>query len=206
MQRLSQAMLVLTMLLVGMIFSTGTAQACSCAAGSPQQHFRGADAVFTGEIVDRSGQRRIDYGQASGPGEFTYTVAVDRVFKGEVAETQEFVSGTDGASCGVVFPQDGSIMVFGQIVKGQSGGQGEAPQYSTNLCSGSQTTSTAPTGFGDGSPPPTSAGYEGSTQTDPDEDMGQSAVPNWALVAGAALLVALALGGVLLVARRRRLT
>jgi hypothetical protein len=164
-QRLSQTMLVLMMLLVGMIFSTGTAQACSCVAGTPQQHFKWADAVFTGEIVDRTGQRRIDYGQAFGPGEFTYTVAVDRVFKGEVAETQQFVSGTDGASCGVVFPRDGSIVVFGQIVKGQSGGQGQAPQYSTSLCSGSQTTSTAPTSFGDGAPPPTRAGYVGSTQT-----------------------------------------
>ena len=204
-QRLSQTMLVLMMLLVGIIFSTGTAQACSCAAGSPQQHFRGADAVFTGEIVDRTGQRRIDYGQASGPGEFTYTVAVDRVFKGGVAETQEFVSGTDGASCGVVFPQDGSITVFGQIVKGQTGGQGEAPQYFTNLCSGSQTTSTGPTSFGDGAPPPTAAGYDATAaQTDPDGDMGQSAVPNWALVAGVALLVALALGGGVVVARHRR--
>lgn len=204
MERLSRAMLVLMMLLVGMIFSTGTAQACSCAAGSPQQHFRGADAVFIGEIVDRSGKRWNDYGEARGPGEFTYTVDVGEVFKGEVAKTQQFVSGTDGAACGVVFPQDGSIMVFGQIVKGQSGGKGEAPQYSTDLCSGSQTTSTAPTSFGDGSPPPTSSGYEGSTQTDPDEDMGQSAAPNRAIVAGIALLVTLVLGGALFVARRRR--
>ena len=206
MQRLSQTMLVLMMLLVGMIFSTWTAQACSCAAGSSQQHFKWADAVFAGEIVDRSGQRWVDDGNASGPGQFTYTVEVDRVFKGEVAETQQFVSGTDGASCGVVFPKDGPILVFGQIVKGHGAGQGEAPQYWTGLCSGSQTTATPPTSWGDGAPPPTGAGYEGGTQTDPDGDMGQSALPNWIPVAGTALLVTLGIGIGVVVAQRRRRT
>ena len=43
--------------------------------------------------------------------------------------------------------------------------------------------------------PPTSAGYDATAvQTDPDYDMGQSAVPNWVLIAAVALLVAAGLG------------
>lgn len=201
----ARALGVLLMVLMGMTFTTGTAQACSCAGGSKAQQFKGADAVFTGEIVDRSGERWIDYGNASGPGQFTYTVDVERVFKGEVSETQKFVSGTQSSACGAVFPKDGPILVFGLAGKGVATGKIASDQYSTGLCSGSYVPTSAPTGFGEGAPPPTSAGYDASAvQTDPDYDMGQSAVPSWVLVAGVAFLVAAGLGLGLLVARRRR--
>lgn len=206
MRRIVRGCLVLVVLLVGTFVTTGTAQACSCAAGSKAQHFKGADAVFYGKIVERSGQRWIDYGNASGPGSFTYTVEVDRVFKGEVAETQKFVAGTQGSACGVVFPKDGSILVYGQAGKGVPTGKVAPAQYSTGLCSGSYLLAAPPTSFGEGAAPPTSAGYVSTAvQTDavaPALDTGQSAVPV-AVWFGVAALVGLLVGAMVFWVRRR---
>ncbi len=204
MQRFARGVLVLLVLVAGMIFTTGTAQACSCALGSSVDQMERADAVFTGEIVERSGKRVDKVGKnAYTAGQFTYAIEVDRVFKGEVTEVQQVVAGTGEASCGVVFPEDGPILVFGTSSGGVGSGKVAPDQYGTSLCSGSQTTSSAPAFFGEGEPP-IGAVEEVSTPTDPDYDVGQSAVPSWVLVAGVAFLAAAGLGIGLLVARRRR--
>ncbi len=204
MRRIVRGFLVLVVLLAGTFVTTGTAQACSCAVGPKAQPFKGADAVFYGEIVERSGQRWIDYGQASGPGQFTYTVDVDRVFKGAVSETQEFVAGTQGSACGAVFPKDGPILVYGQAGNGVATGKVAPDQYSTGLCSGSYAAAAPPTGFGEGAAPPTSAGYVSTAvQTNAGtDDTGQSAVPVAAWF-GVAALAGMLVGGVVLWVRRR---
>jgi hypothetical protein len=208
MRRIGQAGVVVVLLLAAIVVPTTAAQACSCAMGTPQQLENWAGAVFTGEIVDRTGARMVKSGQAYAPGSFTYTIEVDRVFKGSVTEVQKVVAGTDGAACGVVFPKEGPILVYGQTGKGLLTGEVAPDEYWTGLCSGSKTTSTAPTSYGAGAPPPTSAGYlSTATQTDPEVDTSSSALPGGVVVVGGAAAGALALiVGLVYLARRRRST
>lgn len=202
MRRIGQAGVVLLLLVAAIVVPTTAAQACSCAMGQPQQLEKWAGAVFTGEIVDRTGARKVKSGQAFGA--FTYTIEVDRVFKGAVAEVQKVVAGTSGAACGVVFPKEGPILVYGHTGKGLGTGQTAPDEYWTGLCSGSSTTSTAPASYGAGAPPPTSAGYlSTSARTDPDFDTSTSAVPTGVVVAGAATAGLALITGLLYLRRRR---
>lgn len=183
MQRFARGALVLLLLVAGMIFTTGTAQACSCALGSPVDQMERADAVFTGEIVERSGKRVDKVGKnAYTAGQFTYTIEVDRVFKGEVNKVQEIVAGTGESSCGVVFPEDGPILVFGTSTGGVGSGKVAPDQYGTNLCSGSQTTSSAPASFGEGEPP-IGAVPAAAPQSEESEYV-DSTLQGWAVLAG----------------------
>ena len=205
MRQIGRAGAVLLVLMAAIVVPTTAAQACSCAMGQPQQLMKWADAVFIGEVVDRTGARTVKSGQAYGPGSFTYTIEVDRVFKGAVGEVQKVVAGTSGAACGVVFPKEGPILVYGHTGKGVSTGQVAPDEYWTGLCSGSSTTSTAPAAYGEGTPPPTSAGYlSTATQTDPDVDTTSSAVPVGAVVAGAAAVALALIAGLVFLVRRRR--
>lgn len=205
MRRIGRAAVVLLVLLAGIVVPTTAAQACSCAMGKPPELMKWPGAVFTGEIVDRTGQRKVKSGQAYAPGSFTYTIEVDRVFKGAVAEVQKVVAGRSEAACGVVFPKDGPILVYGHTGKGLATGQVAPDEYWTGLCSGSSTTSTAPASYGEGAPPPTSVGYlSTATQTDPDVDTSSSAVPSAVVVAGAAAVGLALIVGLLYLVRRRR--
>jgi hypothetical protein len=143
-------------------------------------------------------------GQASTSGSFTYTIEVDRVFKGAVAEVQKVVAGTSGAACGVVFPKEGPILVYGHSGKGLGTGKVAPDEYWTGLCSGSSTTSTAPASYGEGAPPPTTAGYiSTATQIDPDVDTSSSALPNSVVVPGVVVAALTLLGAGLYLVRRR---
>lgn len=205
MRRIARAGVVLLVLMAGIVVPMTAAQACSCAMGGPPQLEKWAGAVFTGEIVDRTGARTVRSGQASTSGSFTYTIEVDRVFKGAVAEVQKVVAGTSGAACGVVFPKQGSILVYGHSGKGIGIGQVAPNEYWTGLCSGSTMTSTAPTVYGEGATPPTNAGYlSTATPTDPDVDASSSALLNSVVVPGAVVAALALLGAGLYLVRRRR--
>jgi MYXO-CTERM domain-containing protein len=197
--------LVVAFMLAGMAGAVGLAapaQACSCAMGSVDDRLERADAVFTGEIVERSNGLIYEEGQPSSLGRFVYTIEVDRVYKGEVDEVQQVVAGTSGAACGVVFPKSGPILVFGNEGPGIATGRVEDGQLSTGLCDGSRTSVTVPVALGEGAAPPTGAGYlSTATTTEPDADMGQSVVSPWAIGVGAAALAGVV--GVVLLRRRR---
>lgn len=179
------------------------AQACDCSVGTMQQRLKWSDAVFTGEIVDRSDGRLAESGPVDVIGSFTYTIEVDRVYKGEVAEVQQLVAGKSGASCGVVFPDRGPILVFGNAGKSTLSGTVEPGQYWTGLCSGSETTSAVPASFGEGAPPSGGDGGIGAaTATDPDVEAAGSAVSPVVLVAGAAVLGVMMVSAVFFLRRR----
>ena len=209
MRRIVQGALALLIVLGGMAFTTGTAQACSCFLGTPQQRLDRSDAVFSGEIVDRTGKgvEKVGKNLYTG-GNFTYTVAVDAVYKGDVAATQKVVAGTDGAACGITFPDNGPVLVFGTAGGGIIGGKVPPDQYGTNLCSGSKATAAVPAVFGEGEPPigaEPSAPAPAPLPTAPAVDIGTATGSTWATMFGIALLASLVIaGGVYLAQRRRR--
>jgi hypothetical protein len=87
------------------------AYACSCAQASPAQHFSGADAVFTGRLVQRSvehpGWPVISSGD---PARHVFEVEV--VLKGTAHHRQAVFSSADGAGCGLELDGEGPFAVF----------------------------------------------------------------------------------------------
>ena len=77
------------------------AHACSCVGLTLPARAERADAVFTGTVTDRSGPKIGSDGVWSSTDPVTYTVDVDGVYKGLVAETDWVVSAALGASCGL---------------------------------------------------------------------------------------------------------
>lgn len=212
MRRIVQGGLALLVLMGGLVFTTGTAQACSCAMGTPEERLDWADAVFIGQIVERTGKRveKVGKNLFTG-GSFTYTVEVDTVYKGQVAAIEHVVAGTDGASCGVTFPDSGPILVYGGAGGGIIGGKVAPDAYGTNLCSGSAATAVAPASYGAGQPPIGAEPTPSPTQTlapeptQPGVDFGSSTGSTWAVMFGIALAVVLVVVGVIaLLGRRER--
>ena len=209
MRRIAQGALALLIVLGGMAFTTGTAQACSCVAGGADEYYQWADAVFSGEIVDRTGERLENAGKnVFAPGSFTYTVEVDAVFKGDVAARQKVVAGTQESACGIVFPKSGPILVYGIAPGTSSAGNGAPDTYGTGLCSGSTATAAVPAVFGEGEPPigaESSAPAPAPLPTAPAVDIGTATGSTWATMFGIALLASLLIaGGVYLAQRRHR--
>ncbi len=211
MRRIVQGGLALLVLLGGLVFTTGTAQACSCAIGTPEERLDWADAVFSGQIVERTGKRveKVGKNLFTG-GKFTYTVEVDAVYKGQVAAIEKVVAGTDSASCGVTFPDSGPILVYGTTGGGIIGGSVGPGAYGTSLCSGSAATAVVPAVYGAGQPPIGAEPTPSPTQTlapeptQPAVDLGTSTGSTWAVMFGIALAVVLVVFVVVSLMQRRR--
>jgi hypothetical protein len=89
------------------------ALACSCIPPQPDRvAIRDADAVFSGRIAN------IESGVDIGFDNVTWTFAVDELYKGDVGETQDIRSATQGAACGVVFKEEKRYAVFAYENKG----------------------------------------------------------------------------------------
>lgn len=88
----------------------GPAQACSCAEASTAVHFGGADAVFTGRLVDRS----VDSGwpTSSSADRARHVFDVEVVLKGGAHRRQAVFSAADGAGCGLELDGTGPFVVF----------------------------------------------------------------------------------------------
>ena len=146
------SLLLLLLVPLLLVVSGAPASACSCVSASVAEHRRQADAVFSGEVLERSGGR-------DGVGSVTYTVRVDRVFKGEVAAEQEVLSGAQSSACGIELEAAQRALFFAHSAE-----SGSAPaRLSTSSCSG-----TRPGGGGRGlgaGHPPTG----GSTDPSPAE-------------------------------------
>ncbi len=89
--------------------SASPAHACSCSAGSDDQHFEGAEAVFRGQLVSYTPPPPP---VMSSTDPAIWTFAVSEVYKGDVAPTQPVISSVDGASCGLEIPHQGEFFVF----------------------------------------------------------------------------------------------
>jgi len=139
-EKLLRASFVLFVLLGSLVLPISAAQACTCAMGTPKDQLNRADAVFTGDIVDKRGDLQ----------RVVYTIEVDRVYKGQVLASQEVVTSGDGASCGITLPRRYPVTIF---ASGQPfGSHLDDGQLATSMCSGSGSGTSVPVGFGVGEP------------------------------------------------------
>ncbi|MDP9427667.1 MAG: hypothetical protein M3Q47_01755 [Actinomycetota bacterium] len=153
------------------------ASACSCTGGTTAEFAARVDAVFAGRLVSR---------EVVG-GTALHVFAVDTVYAGEVSARQGVLSPVSSASCGLELAGEGPFLVFatrqdGRLAAGLCGGTtGWTPEAAAEL---QVLTGVRP-------PDPGTAGN--------DVPAGPSAA---ALEAGAAVLLAVAVVGGLLLRRR----
>ena len=166
----------LLLVLAGWVLAP-VASACSCTGGTAADHALRADVVFSGRLVDRE---VVD-------GTALHVFAVGTVHAGEVSARQGVLSPASGASCGLELAGEGPFLVFATREDGR---------LAADLCGG--TTAWTPEVAaevqvltGARAPSPGAAGTEF-----PD---GPSRA---ALEAGAAVLIAVAFVGGLLLRRR----
>lgn len=168
------------------------ASACRCASTSDAaaEHASRADAIFSGSLT--TSERSPAPG--SSPDGLSYTFAVDRVYKGEVAANQRVISVASSGSCGLELRGSGPFLVFASR-KNLFGGA--ATDLNAFLCGGTRP-------LGTGADPALGEGQElravpvaGGDNLADDEGSSSN------LLELGALLSAVAAGGVL-VARRRR--
>jgi hypothetical protein len=190
MKGLARIGFVLALLCAGLAFPITAAQACTCAEATPAQNFKTADVVFLGTVLGRDPPAGSD--EAASASEVTFTFAVRRVFKGEVAATQPVVSQGLAGFCGQTFPDDDSVLVFAD----DETERGAPQRYVTELCSGSEIAGAAPARFGAGKVP---VGY---VKPRPAAASGGSSTVVLLVAAGA--VVAAAAGGGALFSRHRR--
>ena len=179
--------------LSGVAFEASPAGACSCAVSGDAEAFGRADAVFTGAVVR--------YAPPAQPGASTdpalWTFEVREVFKGKVTRTQAVVSEVSGASCGLEIPKRGEFLVFASArSEGPSPEPAEGQLYA-GLCGGTRA-------LGDDVLDPALANPRapvpgGLPHADADEATSDA---RWLWIGGA--VVVLVVGGLALVARRRR--
>jgi len=138
---LARSLLLLLVVPLLVVVSGAPAGACLCVSATPAKYLSEADAVFSGEVLRRSGGR-------DGLGSVTYTVRVDRVFKGEVAAEQEVSSGAQSSACGIDLQARQRTVFFAS-----SAGSASVPaMLNTDRCSGTWEGGTA-AGLGVGRPP-----------------------------------------------------
>lgn len=154
---------LLLLLLAGFLHLAGAspAGACSCATMSDEEAFGRADAVFVGSLTASS----VDSGllrASDDPAVLRF--AVSAVYKGVVYRDQELVSVASSASCGLVAPPTGDVLVFANE-DAPFGPKPGANQYAGDLCNGTRPLegSATPAAFGEAaqplpSPPDTGAG------------------------------------------------
>jgi hypothetical protein len=85
--------------------AVGAAQACTCAPISPEQGFTRAQYVFTGTVVEEAGH--------------TWTVAVDRVWKGadKLAARVRLLDVYNGIDCAFYFEPGRAYIFFAIVAK-----------------------------------------------------------------------------------------
>lgn len=141
--RLATVMLILAATMALLVTTPDPAAACSCMEPPPPtEAMADSDAVFLGEVVEtRLVGSEVD-------GELFARIAVEEVWKGEVAELVEVRTQPDSAMCGYHFTTGARDLIYAH--------QGDDGSYSTHLC-----TRTAPadaaeedlTAFGEGRAP-----------------------------------------------------
>jgi hypothetical protein len=110
---------VLVAAVLAVVVTAVPAKACSCALGDPRDALEAADAAFIGTLLSQAPNPE-DEGQTS-----TYTFTVDEEVKGQLGETVEVQSSSNGASCGLEVPIGGQTGLFLD---------GDAAQWSSSLC------------------------------------------------------------------------
>ena len=214
MRRLARVGIVVALLLAGIVLPGSAAQACTCAMPStdnPQQgYMEWADAVFTGEIVDKRQIKPVRVGPL-GSAPRVYTIDVDTVYKGEVFDQQTLFAGGQPSACGRSFPASGEVLIFGTVVRDKPGDKGDdktpanqSPvRYSTYLCSGSELLEpTQVPDLGEGYAPIGAEPAAATSVTDATIDTDDGA--SWVFPVALAAIAAALFAGVAVVVWRRR--
>jgi hypothetical protein len=133
--------MLVTLLLGAVMMAAGLvaaapASACSCVAGTTQEFFDRADAVFTGRLLSREEPQGSVISTADPA---LHVFAVDTVVKGTAEQRQEILSPMSGASCGLGLTGTGPFVVFG--TRSSDPWPDAAPsladdQYRSSLCGG----------------------------------------------------------------------
>ena len=164
------------------VVTAGTASACSCATDRTGDFVESADEILAGTLVEVREPRALLF-RSDDP--VTYTLDVDAVYRGEVGEEVVFESARDGASCGLEGMEvDRRYVVFLDL---------EGDQRSAGLCGGTGPATAALeselerlTG-----PPAEPTPEDLPPGGGSDDESARSALPAWALGAGAISLVGL---------------
>ena len=165
-------------LLVGLgviAFAPTPAYACSCVGGTAPDFVDGADVVVTGTMEERDEPAVGD----SSADPVTYTISVDRVYKGTATPAQAVLTPMSGASCGLENIKLGErYVVFGsyQSLMGEP-----SDDLWATLCGGTdratpEYVAAVEEAAGEGAPPSS----EGDTASDPGPDGDQSSDGNLA--------------------------
>lgn len=139
------------------------ASACSCVGATDAESADRADAIFTGTLTGTATPKRS--GSSTDP--VTYTFAVSRVYKGEVATSQPVGSVISGASCGLELDGTGPFLVFASATEDGN------PPLTANLCGGTRPLGSGPgAAFGAGyaavtAVPVAAAGDDGDGDSEP---------------------------------------
>lgn len=91
------------------VVTAAPSSACSCAGADTAGYVDRADVVLVGVVTDRQGPPLRPVMSSGDPA--TYTVEVDRVFKGEARPTTYVLSADSGASCGLEGIEEGGRYV-----------------------------------------------------------------------------------------------
>ena len=177
---LRRAVLALAAVLVGLTAVWATpvpAYACSCVTDSEPELIRNAGVIFTGTLS----QERT-FGDTR-----TYTLAVDRVYRGQVLARQTVKTPAQGPACGLELSGAGPYLVLGYLQDGV---------LWANSCGGTRA-GAAPASLGAGQPPvpdPASPAADGEASP---------GIGTWLPIVGFSLaLTAAAVVGLSLVRRR----
>ena len=129
------------------------AAACSCGSTTDEKAFAASDAVFTGEVL-ASTTRRTPGTLGREDGAVVRTVAVTRVFKGDVTRTL-LVATSAGSTCTTGFESGGPVLVYAHVLHRPARLPYDHASHTTDLCGGSRPLDArpVPTSFGPGVEP-----------------------------------------------------
>jgi hypothetical protein len=131
-------MLAVALPIAGVVADARPAGACSCVGLSDADALEHADAAFVGKVTD--------YSSAGRPGSASdralWTFKVRDVYKGTVTRTQQVVSYSSGASCGLEIQERGVFLVFATTNRTLPTGPAPKPgQLYATLCGGTRAAS-----------------------------------------------------------------
>lgn len=182
----SVKLLFVLALTTGMLVLTpSTSWACSCSGGTTAEQVKSAETVLDGTVawVAGNGITR------------TYSVQVAKVFKGKAGEREKLVTPADGAMCGLGGLATNKRYLF--FIQGEHPGLmqvtscGGSTPYDAALAAKIQAITGEPTG-----PFATPGSRRGAVDEDPINGTA------WYTVVGTGAIVALVLGGLILLRRK----
>lgn len=136
------------------VVGAGPAAACSCGVPKDELAFATSDAVFTGEVVATTPLPRTAGTLGQEDGAVIRTVAVTRVFKGDLTRTL-LVATSAGSTCTTGFESGGSVLVFAHVLQRPGRLPYDQASHTTDLCGGSRPLDArpVPASFGPGVEP-----------------------------------------------------